>query len=86
MRDTKNVLLHLIHIYKGMRIFDWFIFIIVGIIKKPDECWFVFCELPQCGIFDYLPQCNPLYDAWAPIRTILRQLNSDASRLKLFIY
>ena len=35
-------LLHLIHIYKGTRVFDGLIFIIVGKMKKPDECWFVF--------------------------------------------
>ncbi len=59
-----SILLHLTHIYKGMHVFDWFIFIIVGKIKKPEECWFVFwnyCTYAEASTL--FPQRNPLYNA-----------------------
>ncbi len=46
-----------------MRVFDWFIFIIFGKIKKPDECWFVFVNYRSAEVFTLFPQRNPLYDA-----------------------
>ncbi len=61
-----------------MRIFDWFIFIIVGKIKKPDECWFVFWNTTHAEVSSLFLQRNTVYDAWVLTRTMLRQLNSDA--------
>ena len=50
------------------------------------SCFVNYQLLPQSGIFDYLPQRNPLYNACVPTRTMLCQLNSDADYEAEIVY
>ncbi len=75
--------------YKGMRVFGWFIFIIVGKIKKPDECWFGFLNYWSAYFLIFflnaiLYTCTMLESS--RIQCYVNWTVTPTMRLKLFVY